>query len=72
MTTLTVDTQAKQSPGVRELSLREVEQVGGGFTNNQWISGATTIAALSVYSPVTAAFGLPIAASMYYLGTQSW
>ncbi|MDX1587786.1 MAG: hypothetical protein R3296_02520 [Oleiphilaceae bacterium] len=56
---------------MRELDMREVETVSGGFTDNPWISGAATVAALSVYSPVTAAFGAPIAASMYYIGTQA-
>lgn len=55
---------------MRELDMHEVEAVSGGFTSNQWISGAATVAALSVYSPVTAAFGAPIAASMYFIGTQ--
>lgn len=57
---------------MRELNMQEVNQVSGGFTNNQWISGAATVAALSVYTPATAAFGMPIAGAMYFIGTQQW
>lgn len=50
---------------IQELSLEEIEQVVGG---NRWYEGAVTVVAISSYSPVTAAFGMPIAAAMFTIG----
>ena len=49
---------------MRELTQTEMQQVGGGMTA---IEAAGIIAGLSMYSPVTMAFGLPIAGSLVLL-----
>jgi hypothetical protein len=74
MTTLTVDTQAKQNPGVRELSLREVEQVGGGVFNN-WFTGAGSIFSTeSIAAASRFAGGLGLLYGSYNVGNEigSW
>lgn len=53
---------------MRELTTREVEVVNGGLS---WGEGAGIVFSLSLYSPVTAAFGLPIGAAMVIMDLHS-
>lgn len=46
---------------MRELTENELEQISGGLS---WTEGGLTILTLSAVSPVTFAFGAPIAAGM--------
>ncbi len=46
---------------MRELTVEEMQQVDGGLTP---IEGASLIASLSMFSPVTFAFGIPIAGAL--------
>jgi hypothetical protein len=45
-----------------DLTESEIDAVSGGRLN--WTEGASMIAGLSMFSPVTMAFGLPIAGAM--------
>lgn len=49
---------------MRELTPAEMQQVHGGITT---LEGAQLIAGLSMWSPVTMAFGGPIAASLLFV-----
>ncbi|WP_250656427.1 hypothetical protein [Alkalimarinus coralli] len=53
---------------MKELSMQEVENVSGGDFND-WQNGGLAVMGLSLYSPVTAAFGLPIGGAMFALGS---
>jgi hypothetical protein len=44
-----------------ELNMSEIEMVSGSI---KWAEGAAMIAGLSMFSPVTMAFGFPIAGAM--------
>jgi hypothetical protein len=46
---------------MRELAVEEMQQVNGGITP---LEGASMIVSLSLYSPVTLAFGMPIAGAL--------
>ena len=48
---------------MRELTKEEMQQVNGGGLD--WRTGASMVLTLSVWSPVTVVFGVPIALSMY-------
>jgi lactobin A/cerein 7B family class IIb bacteriocin len=48
---------------MRELTKEETQQINGGRL--KWGAGAAAVLTLSMWSPVTFAFGLPIAAGMY-------
>jgi hypothetical protein len=48
---------------MRELTKEEKQQVNGGGLD--WETGAASVLTLSMWSPATLAFGLPIAAGMY-------
>lgn len=52
---------------MQELSLNEIEDVNGGY--NDWQNGGLAVMGLSLYSPVTAAFGLPVGGAMFALGS---
>ena len=54
---------------MRELTNEELQVVNGGKLS--WGDGASAVLALSLYSPVTMAFGLPIAGAMYTMAVLS-
>lgn len=54
---------------MRELTQMEVAEVSGGL--NDWQSGGLAIMGMSLYSPFTAAFGIPIGGAMFGLGSWS-
>lgn len=50
---------------IRELTFEEIESVNGAV---DWTSGGMMVLGVSGYSPVTAAFGVPIGLSMLAIG----
>ncbi len=52
---------------MRELTKEETQQVNGGGLD--WRTGSSMVLTLSMWSPVTFAFGAPIALSMYAVST---
>jgi hypothetical protein len=50
---------------MQEMTTQEMDHVNGGVMN--WREGAAFVAGLSMYSPVTMAFGFPIAGAMLYI-----
>jgi len=52
---------------MRELTKQETQQVNGGGLD--WRTGASAVLTLSMWSPATAFFGVPIAVSMYAVST---
>ena len=57
----------KKGKTMRELTKEETQQVNGGGLD--WRTGASIVLTLSVWSPVTVVFGVPIALSMYAVST---
>jgi hypothetical protein len=57
---------------MRELTFNEIEYVSGGGDWNSWQTAGATIFGLSLYSPFTAAFGMPIGAAVFGLGSWNW
>jgi hypothetical protein len=57
----------KKGKTMRELTKQETQQVNGGGLD--WRTGASMVLTLSVWSPVTVVFGVPIALSMYAVST---
>jgi hypothetical protein len=53
----------KKGKTMRELTKQETQQVNGGGLD--WRTSASMVLTLSMWSPVTFAFGAPIALSMY-------
>ena len=53
---------------MRELTAAEMQQVNGGLS---WGDGAAIVFSLSPYSPITAAFGVPIGTAMLVLDYYS-
>jgi hypothetical protein len=58
---------SKKGKTMRELTKEETQQVNGGGLD--WRTGASMVLTLSVWSPVTVVFGVPIALSMYAVST---
>ena len=56
-----------ESKNIRELNSAEIDMVAGGL--NQWQSAGIAVISISAYSPVTAAFGMPIGLAMFGLGS---
>jgi|TARA_B110000977_G_scaffold201560_1_gene296872 hypothetical protein len=57
----------KKGKKMRELTKQETQQVNGGGLD--WRAGASAVLTLSMWSPATAFFGVPIAVSMYAVST---
>jgi hypothetical protein len=57
----------KKGKTMRELTKQETQQVNGGGLD--WRTGASMVLTLSMWSPVTVVFGVPIALSMYAVST---
>lgn len=53
---------------MRTLCETEIQEVSGAL--NEWQAAGVAIMSLSLYSPVTMAFGFPIGAAVFGLG--SW
>jgi hypothetical protein len=53
----------KKGKTMRELTKEETQQVNGGGLD--WRTGSSMVLTLSMWSPATLAFGVPIALSMY-------
>ena len=57
----------KKGKMMRELTKEEMQQVNGAGLD--WRTGASMVLTLSMWSPATVVFGVPIALSMYAVST---